>query len=162
MIKQHPSWNLPSYRCSGCVVNLSTMKHILTSLHFSKAAKSYDAKPWQKKLLGQASEDLREHRHWLGLNDITASDGSENNKDVEVKLLDYACGPGTVSYVSPQEFAGFCLSLFSPRLFKNPAHSFSRHWNLTSLLVQASMYLRIWWRNLIAVRRMHIFQISAP
>ncbi|KAL8818123.1 MAG: hypothetical protein Q9191_008009 [Dirinaria sp. TL-2023a] len=66
--------------------------------HWDTVARKYDEKPWQKKLLGQVTEDLREHRRWLGLNDLEASDETGGTKKVQVKLLDYACGPGTVSY----------------------------------------------------------------
>lgn len=55
-------------------------------------------------MIGQITEDLRKHRHWLGLKDLEASNEERGNEDVQVKLLDYACGPGTVSYVSPQKF----------------------------------------------------------
>ena len=59
-------------------------------------------------MLGQVAEDLRKHRHWLGLNDIQTSDRLDDTKDVEVKLLDYACGPGSVSYVSTRFWVFTC------------------------------------------------------
>ena len=62
-------------------------------------------------MLAQVAEDLREHRHWLGLSDIRASDAPDDTKNVEVKLLDYACGPGSVSFVSLQPFSTLDHSL---------------------------------------------------
>ena len=53
-------------------------------------------------MIRQITEDLRKHRHWLGLQDVETINEAGRTKDVQVKLLDYACGPGTVSFVSPQ------------------------------------------------------------
>ncbi|KAL9577532.1 MAG: hypothetical protein Q9212_006305, partial [Teloschistes hypoglaucus] len=56
------------------------------------AAKNYDAKPWQKRLIKQITEDMQAHAEWLGLSPLQPNDASTS-----VKLLDYACGPGTIS-----------------------------------------------------------------
>ncbi|KAL8773393.1 MAG: hypothetical protein Q9203_004463 [Teloschistes exilis] len=56
------------------------------------AAKNYDAKPWQKRLIKQVTEDIQAHAQWLGLSPLPINDASRN-----IKLLDYACGPGTIS-----------------------------------------------------------------
>lgn len=65
----------------------------------SRVAKEYDAKPWQKKFITQITEDIRTHRDWLGLNELKASDGSLKEQAESARLLDYACGPGTISKV---------------------------------------------------------------
>ncbi|KEQ59558.1 S-adenosyl-L-methionine-dependent methyltransferase [Aureobasidium melanogenum CBS 110374] len=53
-------------------------------------AKDYDAKPWQKKIAAQVASALDSHSSWLGANWTSSS-----NK--ECKLLDYACGTGSVT-----------------------------------------------------------------
>ncbi|KAH0291426.1 S-adenosyl-L-methionine-dependent methyltransferase [Aureobasidium namibiae CBS 147.97] len=53
-------------------------------------AKDYDAKPWQKKIAAQVASALDTHTTWLAANWI-----SEGNK--ECRLLDYACGTGSVT-----------------------------------------------------------------
>ncbi|KAG9529953.1 S-adenosyl-L-methionine-dependent methyltransferase, partial [Aureobasidium melanogenum] len=53
-------------------------------------AKDYDAKPWQKKIASQVASALDSHASWLGANWTSSS-----NK--ECKLLDYACGTGSVT-----------------------------------------------------------------
>ncbi|KAL8667383.1 MAG: hypothetical protein Q9202_000599 [Teloschistes flavicans] len=56
------------------------------------AAKTYDSKPWQKRLINQITEDIQAHAQWLNLSPLAPNDGSTS-----VRLLDYACGPGTIS-----------------------------------------------------------------
>ncbi|KAI5198428.1 S-adenosyl-L-methionine-dependent methyltransferase [Aureobasidium subglaciale] len=53
-------------------------------------AKDYDAKPWQKKIASQVAEALTCHASWLG-----AKWASAENR--ECRLLDYACGTGSVT-----------------------------------------------------------------
>ncbi|KAK6346192.1 hypothetical protein TWF730_010523 [Orbilia blumenaviensis] len=52
------------------------------------ATSSYDSLDWQKKLTGQIRAFIQRQDTWLALSSPPAT---------EVKLLDYACGPGVVS-----------------------------------------------------------------
>ncbi|KAK6000999.1 hypothetical protein QM012_003082 [Aureobasidium pullulans] len=53
-------------------------------------AKDYDAKPWQKKIASQVASALDSHASWLGANWTSSS-------NQECRLLDYACGTGSVT-----------------------------------------------------------------
>lgn len=46
--------------------------------------------------LARIESEIRERRDWLGVNWVT----DNSNTDRVVKVLDYACGPGTISRVS--------------------------------------------------------------
>ncbi|OQO02278.1 hypothetical protein B0A48_11832 [Cryoendolithus antarcticus] len=56
---------------------------------FDHLASSYNSKPWQIGLSSQVSDALRSHLTWLGL--PTPAPGRD------IKLLDYACGPGSIT-----------------------------------------------------------------
>jgi hypothetical protein len=64
----------------------------------SSKAKSYDTKPWQKKIAAQVASALNSHTSWLGAS--WSSDAADN----ECKLLDYACGTGSVTRVTSSLF----------------------------------------------------------
>ncbi|KAI5242989.1 S-adenosyl-L-methionine-dependent methyltransferase [Aureobasidium subglaciale] len=67
--------------------------HELTAANrdtWDSKAKDYDAKPWQKKIASQVAEALTSHADWLG-----ADWASAENR--ECRLLDYACGTGSVT-----------------------------------------------------------------
>ncbi|KIW09356.1 uncharacterized protein PV09_00254 [Verruconis gallopava] len=57
--------------------------------HWDSRAKEYDTKPWQKKLIETVYGELVQQRDLFGL--------SKQEGRQEFKLLDYACGPGTVT-----------------------------------------------------------------
>lgn len=59
----------------------------------------YDKEEWQKKLLSYTSEQLLEHLDIIKVNWVRPNESPEANKGKEVRVLDYACGPGTVSGV---------------------------------------------------------------
>ncbi|KAK6524782.1 hypothetical protein TWF281_011681 [Arthrobotrys megalospora] len=52
------------------------------------ATSSYDSLDWQKKLTSQIRAFIQRQADWLALSSPPATD---------IKLLDYACGPGVVS-----------------------------------------------------------------
>jgi len=60
--------------------------------HWDGRAAEYDAKPWQKTMMAYIYGRLSEHRDIFG---YSKAEGKQ-----EFRLLDYACGPGTVSRVS--------------------------------------------------------------
>jgi SAM-dependent methyltransferase len=57
--------------------------------HWDGRAKDYDTKPWQKKMIAYIYGQLAEQRELFGL--------SKEDAKQEFRLLDYACGPGTVT-----------------------------------------------------------------
>jgi hypothetical protein len=65
----------------------------ITNKSYSSKANSYDTKPWQKKIAAQIASALNSHTSWLGANWVSDA----NN---ECRLLDYACGTGSVTRVS--------------------------------------------------------------
>ena len=64
--------------------------------YFDKISDHYDSKPWFAKVNQKVTDELQSRLDWLGV--PLANLGSSNDK--EVKLLDYACGPGIMSRVS--------------------------------------------------------------
>ena len=59
----------------------------------SKRASSYDSEPWQA-LLNQINEELRAHLDWIGVPWV-----ENRSSERQVRMLDYACGPGVASRV---------------------------------------------------------------
>jgi len=55
---------------------------------WSTATSGYDAADWQRELVTKHLANIRTHSSWLGFQSPPAGD---------VKILDYACGPGVVS-----------------------------------------------------------------
>jgi hypothetical protein len=60
----------------------------------SEHALTYTAEPWQQELVAKIEMMLVERRGWI------SSALAEQEEGREVRVLDYACGPGTVSWVS--------------------------------------------------------------
>ncbi|KAF2659386.1 S-adenosyl-L-methionine-dependent methyltransferase [Lophiostoma macrostomum CBS 122681] len=64
--------------------------------YFDKISDSYDSKPWFAKVNQQVTEELQSRLDWLGI-PLANVDSVSNNR--QVKLLDYACGPGIMSRI---------------------------------------------------------------
>ncbi|KAF2421240.1 S-adenosyl-L-methionine-dependent methyltransferase [Tothia fuscella] len=58
--------------------------------HWDSKAHEYDTKPWQQKMIGYIVSEAEQQREFFG---IPAEKGGNGN----FRLLDYACGPGTMS-----------------------------------------------------------------
>lgn len=58
---------------------------------FDAFAETYNAHPWQQRLAKQILEVLQSRKEWFGVR------WSEQGKERNVKLLDYACGTGAAS-----------------------------------------------------------------
>lgn len=72
----------------------------------SAHASAYDASPWVQKLAEQLTDELHARLGWIGVDwvDEDLNDGKEKMDALrtkrEIKMLDYACGPGMMSRVS--------------------------------------------------------------
>lgn len=60
--------------------------------HWDAHARKYTAEPWQQEMIAQLTTFLSGQADWLGLPPVSA-DGKP------VRVLDYACGPGTVTAI---------------------------------------------------------------
>jgi SAM-dependent methyltransferase len=83
----------------------------------SKSAATYASEPWQKDLINKFHEFLLAHLSWLGVPFIDPSTTFEATPSTTpahpVRVLDYACGPGTVTAIlagHATEFVGIDLS----------------------------------------------------
>lgn len=76
--------------------------------YFDKISDSYDSKPWFAKVNQQVTEELQSRLDWLG---IPLANVDSTSNDRQVKLLDYACGPGIMSRVSLRWKIGTLLSI---------------------------------------------------
>ncbi|KAF2872981.1 S-adenosyl-L-methionine-dependent methyltransferase [Massariosphaeria phaeospora] len=63
---------------------------------FDDISDSYDNKPWYAKVNQQVTDSLRDRLDWIGI--PFANTGSSSDAQ-EVRLLDYACGPGLCSRI---------------------------------------------------------------
>jgi len=69
----------------------------------SNAAGSYDSQPWQQKIIAQVTKEIQSRLSWIGVDWAEEHRPEEAGDDLaarSVRVLDYACGPGTVSRVS--------------------------------------------------------------
>lgn len=66
--------------------------------YFDTIGASYDDKPWFAKVNQQVTDALRGRLDWVGI--PFANITPDSKEDKEVRLLDYACGPGLMSRVS--------------------------------------------------------------
>ncbi len=64
----------------------------------SKIAVAYDTR--FEKTLGQIQQEIRSRADFLGLR-VIEREGSRDAPSESVRLLDYACGTGTISRVRP-------------------------------------------------------------
>jgi len=83
--------------------------------HWNEMATSYDAEQWQKDMLNAIHAFLLENIQWIGVDFIDPSLSFENHQktDKAVRVLDYACGPGTITnilYSHANEFVGVDLA----------------------------------------------------
>ncbi|KAI9791360.1 MAG: hypothetical protein M1835_000377 [Candelina submexicana] len=84
--------------------------------HWNDLASTYDSKPWQQKIVNQVSSEIRNRLDWIGvdwIDDKATKSSSRGTLQKQVRVLDFACGPGTVSralapYAS--EFRGVDIS----------------------------------------------------
>lgn len=84
--------------------------------HWDTMATKYDTEQWQKDMLNAIHGFILENIQWIGVDFIDPSMSFEHSKPGEgkqVRVLDYACGPGTITnilYSHATEFVGVDLS----------------------------------------------------
>ncbi|KAL2426685.1 hypothetical protein ABEF95_011753 [Exophiala dermatitidis] len=107
--------------------------------HWNQSASSYTAEPWQRDMLNKITAFIQQHIDWIGVDFVdpghefeTVTEGSRPNHDQvfdhdqdeleadaeqgkkkQVRVLDYACGPGSVTYAlsaRATEYVGVDLS----------------------------------------------------
>ena len=66
--------------------------------HWDKAASSYYDAPWKRQMFSRLEEGILRSLEWIGVDWVRKAKG-EGKGVGEVRVLDYACGPGTVSRV---------------------------------------------------------------
>ena len=84
----------------------------------SKTAATYASEPWQKDLINKTHEFMLANLTWLGVDFTNPSTTFEaptgpSTSARQVRVLDYACGPGTITSIlagHATEFAGIDLS----------------------------------------------------
>ena len=77
--------------------------------HWNKVAKDYTKEDWQKDIVAKVTKFLQANVEFLGL----PSDSNAGKRNPPVRVLDYACGPGTVTYAlgkHADEYVGLDLS----------------------------------------------------
>jgi SAM-dependent methyltransferase len=84
----------------------------------SKTAATYASEPWHKDLINKTHEFVLANLSWLGVDFIDPSTAFEapsgpSTSAHQVRVLDYACGPGTITSIlagHATEFVGIDLS----------------------------------------------------
>ncbi|KAF1827647.1 S-adenosyl-L-methionine-dependent methyltransferase [Dissoconium aciculare CBS 342.82] len=64
---------------------------------FNDLSAEYDTKPWQHKIANQVAEALQSRKDWLGARLIDPAKPIPSPETPEVRLLDYACGTGSIT-----------------------------------------------------------------
>jgi SAM-dependent methyltransferase len=83
--------------------------------HWDSQATSYSSLPWQKAMLNSIHAFLLHNLTWLDVPFVSPSDSFENAQKPSnpIRVLDYACGPGTITdilYSHAHEFVGVDLA----------------------------------------------------
>ncbi|KAH7116937.1 S-adenosyl-L-methionine-dependent methyltransferase [Dendryphion nanum] len=63
--------------------------------YFNNIGDAYDSKPWFAKVNQQVTDYLRARLDWVGIPFVN----TESSSTKDVRLLDYACGPGLMSRI---------------------------------------------------------------
>ncbi|KAJ9612054.1 hypothetical protein H2200_003649 [Cladophialophora chaetospira] len=87
-------------------------------LHWNDFASKYSSEQWQKDLLNAVTGFIHQHVNWIGVDFIDPSTMFEKpspsgGTDRKVRVLDYACGPGTITHAlgsRATEYVGVDLS----------------------------------------------------
>ncbi|KAI1617506.1 S-adenosyl-L-methionine-dependent methyltransferase [Exophiala viscosa] len=84
--------------------------------HWNKFAASYSSEPWQKDMLNKINAFIYANINWIGVDFVdsaTTFEATDPAQVRKVRVLDYACGPGTITYAlgsHATEYVGIDLS----------------------------------------------------
>ncbi|KAK5065159.1 hypothetical protein LTR84_000995 [Exophiala bonariae] len=83
--------------------------------HWNKFAASYTSEQWQKDLVNHVNAFILTNISWIGVDFIDPATAFEKDNDPAktVRILDYACGPGTITHAlagRATEYIGLDLS----------------------------------------------------
>lgn len=93
--------------------------------HWDKSATSYSSEPWQRDMLNKIHDFMLSNISWIGVDFIdpsTAFEAKDSSSPRKIRVLDYACGPGTVTnviYSHATEFVGIDLSQNMVEVYNN-------------------------------------------
>lgn len=107
-----------SVECLGAPVVLIALGFSLTktcSQVNSKFAASYTSEQWQKDLVNQVAAFILANMSWIGVDFLDPASTFEKptTEGKHVRVLDYACGPGTITHAlagRASEYVGIDLS----------------------------------------------------
>jgi len=80
--------------------------------HWDQNARTYTSQPWQQEMIARINSFLAANAEWLGLPPRQSS-SADNSNARPIRVLDYACGPGTVTAIlgpRANEWKGIDLS----------------------------------------------------
>ncbi|KIV85479.1 hypothetical protein PV11_01171 [Exophiala sideris] len=84
--------------------------------HWNKFAASYSSEPWQKDMLNKVNAFIYANINWIGVDFVdpsTTFEVTDPGQAKNVRVLDYACGPGTITHALSSratEYVGIDLS----------------------------------------------------
>ncbi|KAJ4536630.1 hypothetical protein HRR80_003538 [Exophiala dermatitidis] len=84
--------------------------------HWNQSASSYTAEPWQRDMMNKITAFIQQHIEWIGVDFVDPGhefEAATQGKNKKVRVLDYACGPGSVTYAlgaRATEYVGIDLS----------------------------------------------------
>ncbi|OAG37912.1 hypothetical protein AYO21_07884 [Fonsecaea monophora] len=85
--------------------------------HWNNFASRYTSEEWQRDLLNKVTAFIHQHVDWIGVDFIdpsaTFETQSPSSPKRQVRVLDYACGPGTITHAlgaRATEYVGIDLS----------------------------------------------------
>ncbi|EXJ62945.1 hypothetical protein A1O7_03389 [Cladophialophora yegresii CBS 114405] len=79
----------------------------------SDFASKYSAEQWQRDMLNKITAFIHQHVNWIGVDFVDPSAAFEKASVPSVRVLDYACGPGTITHAlgaRATEYIGIDLS----------------------------------------------------
>ena len=82
----------------------------------SDFASRYTSEPWQRELLNKVNGFIYQQINWIGVDFVDPSTAFEKpsaETDQKVRVLDYACGPGSITHAlgsRATEYVGIDLS----------------------------------------------------
>lgn len=95
----------------------------------SKSASTYADEPWQKDMINKTHAFLLSHLTWLGVDFIDPSKAFEaSDNSHQVRVLDYACGPGTITNI----LLGHATEFLGVDLSENMVNEYNKRFTSTS------------------------------